>query len=159
MGALMHGLLSSQEAKNMEGGRMMPPDGSGHRGKERPGGESAQATPAWMDAPPAQPQVRTGVASKGDSGLHTLGFFGLIIVIVGAAGFAGIAFWGPEKPLKSQNRLATDPPAPMTMPSLPESSDAPSPVVAAAPVESAAASPAPPDPGKKKKSGRGKKPR
>ncbi len=126
-------------------------------------GRAAQATPFWMDVTPAQPQqARTGVTAK-SSGWHTLFFFGLIIVAVGAAGFLGIAMWGPEKPIKSKTRLATDPPAPMTLPSL-SVSEEPSPPPAAEPSESAEAAPAAAAPAdsasttkSKKKPGRGPK--
>lgn len=165
----MHGLLSSHQQATMEGGGMMPPNPSGPPGPygPAPGSEMpqgpAQAAPVWMDVTPAQPQARTGVTAPKNSGLHTFGFFALIILVVGAAGFLGVAVWGPEKTVTSRARLATDPPPPMTLPSLPASADpgaasaaasAPAPAAPAAPAESAA-----PDPNAKptKKNGRAKK--
>ncbi len=170
MGALMHGLLSLREPATMEGGAMMPPSPSGPPGPHGPPHETAQmapddgraprATPFWMDVTPAQPQVRTGVTAARNSGLHTFGFFAIIIFVVGAAGFLGIAVWGPEKTVKSRSRLATDPPPAMTMPSLPASADTAVPAVAspASPTPTEGAASAPADNTKKKKGGgRGKK--
>jgi hypothetical protein len=162
MGALMHGLLSPPQPTNMEGGGMMPPNPSGPPGPYGLGHEmphdtsrrAAQAAPNWMDVTPPQPQARTGVTATKNSGLHTLGFFAAIIFVVGAAGFLGIAVWGPEKTVTSRSRLATDPPPPMTLPSLPPTASAEPSVPAVAPAESAAT---PTETARKKKSVRGGK--
>ena len=98
----------------------------------------AQRPPDWMmDAPQAAPQVRTGAAPNRGVGMNTLLFFGLIVFVVAAAGFVGIAVWGPEKPIRNRTQLATNPPPPTTLPSLADSASA-SPVENATPPPGAA---------------------
>jgi len=111
-----------------------------------------------MDAPVSQPgTARTGVAAQKATGIPSFVFFGLIIVAVTAAGIVGITIWGPEKEIKNRSHLASDPPTPTELPSLP-----PDPSASVAPPESAApaAEPAPtenaPEPPKPKR-GRGRK--
>lgn len=117
--------------------------------------------PSWMeDAPVSQAGfTRTGVASKKPSGIPSVVFFGLIIVVVAVAGIVGISIWGPEKEVKNRSHLATDPPAPTELPSLPpDPSATPEPSAAAAPVEAAPTETAPaPEPAAKPKRKGGKK--
>lgn len=110
------------------------------------------------DAPVSQAGfTRTGVASKKASGIPSIVFFGLIIVAVAVAGIVGISIWGPEKEVKSRSHLATDPPAPTELPSLPpDPSATPEPPAAAAPVEAAPVESAAPEAPKPKRKG-GKK--
>ncbi|OJY18041.1 MAG: hypothetical protein BGO98_10290 [Myxococcales bacterium 68-20] len=114
-----------------------------------PDPRSAQNTPLWMEGPAsAPPAVRRGHSPAGSrSGLPTILFFGIIIVVVGAAGAFGVALWGPDKRIKNRTQFATNPPAPMELPSF--ASSAAGATVAdeppAAPAEDpAAASAAPP---------------
>lgn len=97
-------------------------------------------TPLWMDLDHTHTQTRTGVTAPKNSGLQTIAFFGLITMVVGAAGFLGIAMWGPEKPIKNRTHLATEPPAPTPLPSLPADTPSVAPPVAGdtAPAESSA---------------------
>ncbi len=98
-----------------------------------------QNTPLWMETSTARPEVRRGASPPPRSGLHTLLFFGLIVVVVGAAGIGGVALWGPEKTIKNRTQIATNPPPPTPLPSLPASA---APLTAPAPPpseESAAA--------------------
>jgi uncharacterized iron-regulated membrane protein len=86
-----------------------------------------------MDAPVAEREVRRrghSPAASSRSGLHTILFFGLIVLVVGAAGVAGVTVWGPEKTVKNRTSFATNPPAPTALPSLAESAEAPPPIVA-----------------------------
>ena len=84
-----------------------------------PDPRSAQNTPLWMEGPAsAPPAVRRGHSPAGSrSGLPTILFFGIIIVVVGAAGAFGVALWGPDKRIKNRTQFATNPPAPMELPS------------------------------------------
>jgi hypothetical protein len=98
-----------------------------------------------MDLDSSQTYTRTGAKAPKDSGLHTIAFFALITVVVGAAGLLGVAMWGPEKPIKNRSHLASAPPPPTLLPSL--TTDAPSavPPVAetAPPADSSSASSSP----------------
>jgi len=102
----------------------------------------AEQGPAWMNEPVRAPTLnRTGAHKRPGSGLSTALFFGAIVAVVAAAGGIGIALWGPDKAPTNRTRLATDPPAPTTLPSLPEER---APAVADPPAEPAAPSEAPP---------------
>jgi hypothetical protein len=72
-----------------------------------------------MDAAPPKVAHRRGVIPAPRSGLNTAVFFGLIIFAVAAAGIIGVVYWGPEKTIKNRTQFATNPPAPMELPSLP----------------------------------------
>lgn len=87
-------------------------------------GRPEQHTPLWMDVP-QQPPQRTGVVRSPYSTLSTIGFFLLITFAVAGAGLIGMALWGPDKTIKNRTALATDPPTPPELPSLPASADAP----------------------------------
>jgi hypothetical protein len=84
------------------------------------GGRQDASTPGWMDVPAGPPQGRTGATPTRGFGGQTILFFALITVVVGAAGFLGIAVWGPDKEIKNRTQLATNPPPPTAMPSLAE---------------------------------------
>jgi len=109
-----------------------PMDGHGPQAWAPQAGDAApvpeerarQNTPLWMETSTVQPAVRRGAAPPPRSGLHTLLFFGLIVFVVGAAGFGAIALWGPEKTIKNRTQFATNPPAAMALPSLSASSAA-----------------------------------
>ncbi|MBX3221141.1 MAG: hypothetical protein KF795_11525 [Labilithrix sp.] len=105
-----------------------------------------QETPLWMEGSAPRVQVRRGHSSAAPrSGLHTLLFFGLIVMVVGAAGIGGVAIWGPDKNVKNRTQFATNPPAPTELPSLPSApDDTPAPV---APTEAAPASATADEPG------------
>ncbi len=125
-------------------------------GVAMPDERARQNTPLWMETPAAQPEIRRGAPPPARSGLNTLLFFGLIVVVVGAAGIGGVALWGPEKPIKNRTQFATNPPAPTPLPSL--SALAASPAIpdevasaAAAPAEPAPAAEEAPSPKKGKK--------
>lgn len=111
---------------------------------DAPGSDPSAApptTPFWMDVSPPSPQRRTGVTPDKNSGWQMLGFFALITLIVGAAGWFGIAMWGPEKPTRSRSHFATEPPPPAALPSLPADDTSRNSVPAlasASPAESAA---------------------
>ena len=95
-------------------------------------------TPLWMEGSAPRPAPRRGhSAAVPRSGIHTLLFFGLIILAVGAAGVGGVALWGPEKTIKNRTQFATHPPTPLELPSL----AAPDPAPPAAETEPASASP------------------
>jgi hypothetical protein len=121
---------------------LMSPDGGADQSKSEARGQ--QNTPFWMEAEGAQSFARTGVTAQKGSGVHTLLFFGLITVVVAAAGAFGIAMWGPEEEIKNRTHLASDPPPPPVLPSLPpeQPAESASAVLAAAeppPVDSATA--------------------
>lgn len=84
-----------------------------------PDPHAAQNTPIWMEGPAsAPPAVRRGHSpASSRSGLQTILFFGIIVVLVGAAGAFGVALWGPDKRVKNRTQFATNPPAPMELPS------------------------------------------
>jgi hypothetical protein len=93
--------------------------------------------PAWMNEPARSPvHHRTGAHKRPGSGLATALFFGIIIAAVALAGAAGIAIWGPDKAPTNRTRLATSPPPPTELPSLPEE---PPPAVVAQPAAEAPA--------------------
>lgn len=77
-----------------------------------------QNTPLWMETPSLQPGIRRGAPPPPRSGVQTLLFFGLIVFVVAAAGIGGVALWGPEKTIKNRTQFATNPPAPMSLPTL-----------------------------------------
>jgi hypothetical protein len=86
-----------------------------------PNAEPSDANgPAWMKDPPkvSQTTVRTGAAPMRGSGMSTVLFFALIVLVVGAAGTAGVLLWGPDKVSTNRTHLATDPPPAEPLPSL-----------------------------------------
>jgi hypothetical protein len=104
-------------------------------------GATPDAGPAWMNEPARSPvHHRTGAHKRPGGGLTTALFFGIIVATVAAAGAAGIAIWGPDKSPTNRTRLATSPPAPTELPSLPED---PPPAVVAPPAADAPAEAAP----------------
>lgn len=84
-----------------------------------PDERARQNTPVWMEVSGSPPALRRGASPTRTSGTSAIVFFGLITLAVGAAGFAGVALWGPEKPIKNRTQLASNPPPPITLPSLP----------------------------------------
>ncbi|MBX3263574.1 MAG: hypothetical protein KIS78_27255 [Labilithrix sp.] len=91
-----------------------------------PDARAPQETPLWMEGSAPRPQARRGhSAAVPRSGLHTLLFFALIVFVVGAAGVGGVALWGPEKTIKNRTQFATNPPAPLELPSLSGPAEAP----------------------------------
>lgn len=122
----------------------------------------AAGGPSWMDDAPQSARSpspkRMGARGKGGS-WQTFVFFGGIILAVAAAGTVGILVWGPEKEPKRSQHLASDPPPPTVLPSLPaDSADTPAVADSAPPaaVESATP-PAAAEPGPKPK-GHGRNP-
>src|SRR5689334_5844403 len=102
----MHGLTAPSPGRQM----LLPP-GSNIRPPAEPSAiveaRAAQHTPFWMDVTQQPSAPRTGASAAKDSGLQMIAFFALITIMVGAAGFFGIAMWGPEKPIKNRTHLAT----------------------------------------------------
>lgn len=94
-------------------------------------------------APPALPIARRGHAPGSErSGLGSIVFFAGIIVVVALAGGIGVLLWGPERTPSARPQLATNPPAPVELPSLSASAalaSAPSATPEPAPTESAPA--------------------
>jgi hypothetical protein len=93
--------------------------------------------PAWMNEPVRSPvHHRTGAHKRPGSALATALFFGAIVATVAAAGAVGMAIWGPDKAPTNRTRLASSPPAPTELPSLPED---PKPAAAESPAADAPA--------------------
>lgn len=111
---------------------------------------ASPSAPHWMEAtaPESRKRVRTGAASAPKKGGSSLVFFGLITLAVGAAGILGITYFGPEKESRASSHLASNPPKPLELPSLPaeDVADAGPAVVAAPepPAPGASASSVPP---------------
>jgi hypothetical protein len=124
MEELMQGIMAPASTPPRASGVVLSNPQKAPDGEASPSSQGGQA-PAWMmDAPVvSQVTVRTGAAPMRGNGAGTVLFFGLIILVVGAAGAAGVFFWGPEKTITNRTHLATDPPAPQPLPSLPAEVD------------------------------------
>jgi hypothetical protein len=129
-------------------------DGSGGGGQRQ---SQNTPSPLWMDVSSAvQPQARKGATHTPRSGLHTMLFFAAITIVVGGVGMISISIWGPEKTSSGSSHLASNPPPPQVLPSLPASADVPTdPAAASAAPVSTEAAPADSSGKKNKKGQRG----
>jgi hypothetical protein len=92
-----------------------------------------------LDPPPrAQPSARTGATPTRGTGVGTILFFAVIILVVAAAGTVGVLLWGPDKVSTIRSHHASDPAADATDPTLALSTPGMSPDPSTAPASPSA---------------------